>query len=92
MAPTKILGARLHLLQVHHLLADHTAIVVVCRDTMETPWGHGVSQNAREVHRHLQGRASHQSAAPVSPIKGILAWGALGVPNLSQGSPATAGG
>lgn len=90
VVPTKILGACLQLLQVHHLLADHAAIVMVCRDTMGTPGGQGVSQNAR--HSLLQGRASRQSAAPVSPIKSILAWGSLGVPHLSQGAPVTAGG
>lgn len=30
--PTKILGATLQLLQVHHLLANHAAVVVICGD------------------------------------------------------------
>lgn len=39
--PTKILGARLQLLQVHHLLADHAAVVVV--------WGGGDRDKDRGV-------------------------------------------
>jgi len=86
VAPTEILGARLQLLQVHHLLADHAAVVVVCRDVVGTRGVTGCEASARPT----PGLVKPSVLPPPCPPLRVFWYG--GAAHLSQGAPAAAGG